>query len=268
MGTETIPERNSGQTIVKSFFNNLRSVLSGNHVPRNLSGVPSDQAGDLGESTFRWGDSYLKSIFLGIIASGLKISESGAAMRFDAATGKNFSFYINSVLRGFIDEDGIDGAGLKNLSVPFSSTEARVENSPASLGQVGVGNTTAFGQSTASATFVDAGTEVTFASKGGTVFLALEAGGNSVGSHIGVFGTSGTAATAEFRFLRDAVPLLESRISVLGTPGDSLASRIPPGSLIQFDQPSAGTYVYKLQFRLDFGTAAVASEVRIRAFEI
>lgn len=61
MGTDTIPDRTNGQTIVQSFFNLLKTVLKGDFVPRNSSGVAASGAGSLGSTTYPWQNSYVKS---------------------------------------------------------------------------------------------------------------------------------------------------------------------------------------------------------------
>jgi len=266
MGQDTIPARSSGQTIISEFFNTLRSVLNETQVPRNSSGVATDQGGDLGTTAIRFGDAYIKKVILNTIGSAMTLSEDGTSFRFDAATGKDYSFYINSVLKGFIDSNGIDGAGLKDLSAPFSSTEARVDGGATSaLGQVGVGASTG-AATTASTTWVDAGTSVSQVTNGGTILITLESASSS--AHLSATNTGGTTATAQFRFMRDAVPLNVSDVGTFATSVVGVSCVVPPGSLVQYDQPGAGTYVYKLQYQVLTGTAVAATNVRIRVVEL
>ncbi len=52
MGIDTIPVRADATTILATWWNVLRSVLSGDLVPRNASGVATANAGSLGTATY------------------------------------------------------------------------------------------------------------------------------------------------------------------------------------------------------------------------
>lgn len=58
MGSQTIPVR-SGKTDA-SWFNLLKSVVAGDLVPRNASGVATAQAAALGTSSFRWLKAFIE----------------------------------------------------------------------------------------------------------------------------------------------------------------------------------------------------------------
>lgn len=54
MGLDNIPTRSTGQTILDDFFNVLKRVCGIDFVPRNVSGVPQANAGQLGTPTYPW----------------------------------------------------------------------------------------------------------------------------------------------------------------------------------------------------------------------
>lgn len=59
MSTETIGSRAGGQTVRDNWFNIIKSALSGDFLPRNPSGVPTDEAGSLGTEVYRWLKAYI-----------------------------------------------------------------------------------------------------------------------------------------------------------------------------------------------------------------
>lgn len=72
MGTNTLNTRTDLQTIVASWFNDIKTLLSVDFVPRNISGVPSDMAGSLGSTTCRWKEGHFSdSVYVG----GVDISQ-------------------------------------------------------------------------------------------------------------------------------------------------------------------------------------------------
>ena len=62
MGTNTLTARASGQTITPTFFNDFRTALITDHVPRNSSGVPEDIAGSIGQPGLRWDVGYFRAL--------------------------------------------------------------------------------------------------------------------------------------------------------------------------------------------------------------
>lgn len=268
MGNETIPERLSGQTIVKSFFNILRDVLASNHVPRNSSGVATDQAGDLGESSFRWGTSYLKEVIMGVVASGMKMSENGTSYRFDAATGKDFAFYINSVLKGFIDVDGMDGTHLKDETVPYDSRVNR------GLGTSSGNISTASGSGTqviTNTTYTTVTNQtITLDTNGGSVLVTLQGSGGA-----GAFAVNSTTGDNQSGFVRifrtnGASQVGETFLggSGTGTGATATSTNYPSSILMGVDTPSAGTQTYRLEAKLFTGTNITVSNVSLVAVEL
>ena len=66
MGTESIPDRKSGQAISKTWINNFIDVLSGIFCPRYIDGTPRTHYGRLGTDTYKWKNLYLNSGYFSI----------------------------------------------------------------------------------------------------------------------------------------------------------------------------------------------------------
>jgi hypothetical protein len=79
MGTNTLTTATDGTIIPASDHNSLVTALKDNFVPRDTTTLaPTDLAGDLGATTTRWDNAYLKKIILGAITSALSIEEDGS----------------------------------------------------------------------------------------------------------------------------------------------------------------------------------------------
>lgn len=123
MGLQTIPQRTDATTILADWFNTLRSALSVDHVPRNASGVVTDEAGSIGTEDYQWLNLRVKNLFLdgaavdpGLLTSDPHRITGGALDAYDypaflsaAGTGNglvsdflaastDFTAYINNVL--------------------------------------------------------------------------------------------------------------------------------------------------------------------------
>lgn len=64
MGVNTLVERADTETITPDHFNDKRTALLNDLVPRNASGVPEDEAGSLGNTDFQWNDLRVKRILV------------------------------------------------------------------------------------------------------------------------------------------------------------------------------------------------------------
>lgn len=64
MGTNNIPQANDGEIIPASDHNSIRSALVGDLVPRNNAGAASDEAGNVGSSTYWWNTIFSKILRL------------------------------------------------------------------------------------------------------------------------------------------------------------------------------------------------------------
>jgi microcystin-dependent protein len=60
MGTDTIQTATDGTAIPADHHNSIKGALTVDLLPRNSSGVVTDEAGDLGSSTYEWKAAYVK----------------------------------------------------------------------------------------------------------------------------------------------------------------------------------------------------------------
>lgn len=63
MGTNTLNDRSSGETITSDFFNNIHTAMNSDFVGRNASGVATSGQ-SLGSNSLPWGSSYITSLIL------------------------------------------------------------------------------------------------------------------------------------------------------------------------------------------------------------
>lgn len=108
MGSNSLTPENDGNTADASDVNQYRDALIEDHVPRNSSGVPTDEAGSLGTSLLKWLNAYIKRIFVGNPDSGVTLEEDSGelvvkvdsieAMRVDSEGIKPGSFPAMGVL--------------------------------------------------------------------------------------------------------------------------------------------------------------------------
>jgi hypothetical protein len=123
MGTETIPDRSGGQTILAEWFNLLKRVLAGDIVPRNTSGVATNLGGNIGSDNYRFSKSYINIMNVGTAGSLKTIEEDG----------NDIVFKFNNVEKGAMKANGLDqqisassgsfsGSGdITNLSVTITT---------------------------------------------------------------------------------------------------------------------------------------------------
>lgn len=65
MGLGTLITRAASQTILASWFNDIKSALCLDVVPRDANGIPSDSAGSLGTEDYPWNNVRCTSLFVG-----------------------------------------------------------------------------------------------------------------------------------------------------------------------------------------------------------
>lgn len=120
-GTNTIPTRSTGQTILPDFFNTIKTALTGELVPRNVSGVATDEAGDLGTNSLRWRDGFFsRYLYVGTAAELNRLSPGS----------NQLNFQIGGVTKVTIGANGLAGGGLEDGTVTFAklSTDARIKS--------------------------------------------------------------------------------------------------------------------------------------------
>lgn len=75
MGTNTLSSRIDGEVIPSADHNELVEAFVVDLVPRNSSRVPTDIAGQLGTSAYRWLRAFAQEYFIGDAGNNLKIYE-------------------------------------------------------------------------------------------------------------------------------------------------------------------------------------------------
>lgn len=107
MGSNTLTTATDGEVIPSTDHNQLVEALKENFLPRNTSTLaPTDLAGDLGSTSYRWRDTYTEELILGAIASGLNIKESSGDIIFERANVEKFR----------IKSDGATGLAVDSVS--------------------------------------------------------------------------------------------------------------------------------------------------------
>jgi hypothetical protein len=124
MGDNTLNTAIEGTVIPVSDVNKFKTAMTGDIVPRNASGVATDQAGSNGTSVYAWFKSWVytahvatKQIFG--LTDGIHpdIKSNSENLEFNTYNGKDYIFKIDNVEVGSITELGIEGTQLRSLSV-------------------------------------------------------------------------------------------------------------------------------------------------------
>lgn len=101
-GVGTISDAVPGTTIFASDFNKMTGALKVDLVPRNSSGVATEEGGSLGSSTYPW-----NALYFGAAASGLSIDDSAGSIVFKTgsttrATISSTGLALSSLADGLI----------------------------------------------------------------------------------------------------------------------------------------------------------------------
>lgn len=264
MGTNAISTATEGSIIPSDHHNQIKSALSIDLVPRNTSGVATNQAGSLGTSTFGWLNAYVlnayvlnayvKKLFVGTTANNNIIEENGLG---------DISIKRNDAIVCTIDSGGL--TGIKNDSV----ITAKILNNNvtrAKLALVGQQTSALSGSFAYSgSSFVDVtNLSVTLTTTGRPVMIVLVP--SNTGGSLGLsnaFETL-TAVDVSYRIMRDAVSIAEWNIVGLA---NSVFSPLYPGNLSCLDVVGSGTYVYKFQTRVAGGWVRVTN-CKLLAYEL
>lgn len=115
MGTNNLTTKNPGDVISSTDPNQYKTAVTVDLVPRNISGVPTDIAGGLGSTLYRWLAGYIKTLYFGASASNLSIEEGTGA---DAG---NIWFKRAGTLKSRITAAGFDGAYIGTNSIAEAS---------------------------------------------------------------------------------------------------------------------------------------------------
>lgn len=253
MGVNTLVSRSDGQTIASSDVNQYRTAMNEDIVPRNASGVPTDLGGDIGNATYGWDNAYAETFKVGDPASGLNIKRNGSGQ---------MSFESSDVERVVIDNDGLDGDGIKDLSVTREKQEAVGQQLSATSGNF----------TTSSTSFVDVtNLSVTITTSGRPVVLILVSDGVS-SSNLAAVGISGTTAAndvaASIAFVRDAT-LVSFQVFQARATGSGQNFWTPASGFSHTDVVGAGTYTYKVQVQRNaFNGNATVNYCKLLAYEL
>lgn len=242
MGTDNIPARSGGQTITAQFFNLLRSVLGGDLVPRNASGVPTDLAGAIGTSTYRMLSAFAQKYNLGAPASGLSIEEDSGAI----------IFKVGGVEKGRIDSNGIKRNSLDTLNYSLSSS-------------CGTFSTT----STSFVSVTNLSRSITTNGNPVEIFLVPDNSATNLAA-LGPIGSSSTQAAMQLRITRDGTQIFSENIiaDAFGSSTTSFTLGLPPSAIRAIDFPSAGTYTYAIQIKGSAGGSANLNHCQLLVREL
>lgn len=245
MGSNTLNNITKG--IIRQLHpNQFYSALIGNLLPRNSSGVPTDIAGSLGEVSKRWDNAYIKSLFIGATASGLSIVEN-SGLSFKVASSEKTR--IPSTHRTVTTDGSDPGAGGIVTTAEQSDTET---------------GTSYADMSGFSLTLTTLGRPV-------CIFMLGDSGIGGAGGRVGVTAVNVTDLQGYLKLVRDSTDvdevLLEQTNDNIGA-SDSHEFFLPATSIMFFDFPAAGTYVYKLQGKVAASCSLELTTSRLGAMEI
>lgn len=234
MGDNTLNAAVDGTVIPASDHNSLRTAILTDNVPRNLSGVATDQAGSVGTSAFSWLSSYIRKMFIGDPANLNSIEEDGSD---DVIIKRN-----NTQVASF-DSTGITRASFGTLGQQISS---------------GSGSFTH-----AASTYTDVtNLSITITSNGNPILLnVLPLSSAAAFSWIGGTHTGGSL-DARFRFYRDATRIAEIKLTA-----DSSVTQAPMGT-VAIETPVAGTYTYKVQVAVITGVDVQVNNCVLAAYNL
>lgn len=220
MGTNNYATKNPGDVISSDDPNQYKTGLTGDVVPRNSSGVPTDVFGSLGSTVYRWLNTFTSKIYIGLTASGLSIEEDSGDLIFKIAT--------------------VEKARLKSSGFTFGSVRER-----------GYGESAAVNYVAASGTLADI-TNASFSitTNGGDVFVGNKSNNSTTICSFTLLddGASGNGGTARIVLQRDGSDIALWDMSLQPGTTDAMTLTIPGSAFNYIDHSlAAGTYTYKLR---------------------
>lgn len=243
MGISIIPTRANGNTIDETWYNVLKDALTVALVPRNASGVPTDQGGTLGDSLRAWA-----KVYFGASASAFTLEDDGAG---------NIVFKIaGSIVAKF------STAGLSRSSIePTDDTDFGLSPNSGSI---------------TSTSYVDvAGATCTVTTRGRPVLLVFAPGQRPHNHHLfDLSGGPNAEASIAIQNVTGGVTLLDHPITLntvaaitaqgmdavnsnalTGITAAITSSQLQaPFSCVVVDSIVAGTYTYKVQAKVVSGS--------------
>ena len=124
MGTNTITSVSDGQTAVASQLNQYKTILGGDIVPRNTSGVPVDEAGSLGDSNYTF-----EKVRFGGSSNGLYLTNDSSDLSINVDDSQvsaidQYGFYKQerTVVTSTASAIALDQGAIANVTLSKSGT--------------------------------------------------------------------------------------------------------------------------------------------------
>jgi hypothetical protein len=238
MGIGNINSATDGTTIPSAHHNSLKDALCVDVVPRNVSGVVTNEAGSLGSSTFVWLYAFMRRLFIGDpIKNNSVWTEPGGDIvitrnNIDVcsvlATGL-FGLATNSVGNSQMQDNSVNTNEIVNNAVTNAKRGLTVGQQISSS----CGNF-----STSSDSFVDVtNLSVSITTLGRPVMVFLQPVADS-----NIYTPNDGSVNAKIRITRDGVEISQFTIT-----GYSASYAFYTPSMLTMDVVAAGSYNYKLQ---------------------
>jgi len=273
-----------GPRVRKTDINDVRTATYQNWVPRNSSGVATDDAGSLGTSLLRWSD-----LFLGPTASGIALKEVAGDLSIEIGDTEvvnissaglagagivTGSITTTQMGTNSVDTDEIVALAIETSKINASAVTTDKINGNAvtrdKLAAVGEQISASSGSfSTTSSSTVDiTNLSVTLTTTGRPVRLFLQ-GTNSIGiNNIRCEDVSANGTCQGiFNFDRGGTVISAEFFGVSG--GTQTDTFIPSSSFSALDVVVAGTYTYKGRIKINSASDTVhVTNVKLVAYEL
>jgi hypothetical protein len=286
MGANTLVDRSDSQVIDETWFDDIRTALTLDFVPRNASGVATSAAGSLGSSTYLWANAYLQ---------GLKLSSNGNLLTLSAPAGLASSISMTlpgslpgsslpllmssagAMSTGQITTAQITDSNVTTAKIADSNvTTAKIADSNVTTGKIADGaitpakmatltgtvSTSCGSFTTNSSTYVDVtNLSCTLTTTGRGVIIQVVPDGTP-GSQYGVTAAAGVQAVMTARILADGSEIAD--FPFVAKEG----GQIPVSSIIALHVPSAGSHTYKVQLKLSTGNDALLYNAKLFVYQL
>jgi len=198
MGTNSIPSATTGTIIPATHHNSLKEALTTDLVPRDISGNPSANAGDLGSSSLPW-----LRMFFGLVSSGMSIEDAAGKMVLKINSSTKVTIGPNGIEAGSLAPLSVIDGTIASSSVQFSALKSRpitTNGTDPGLGGVSKSGLVSGSLNSNTSDFVITSTQLTVGTR--PVILKVEYGAPTSGvGNTGYFNTSSNpSAAVRFRY--------------------------------------------------------------------
>jgi hypothetical protein len=280
MASDTISTRADGDIIDQTWFNVIQSALGVDLVPRNASGVATDQAGSVGTSTYR----FLNGQFMNLLLFSNNTKK--VTIKSPNSLAADYSWTLPGSLPSAQSVLTVDASGVMERITPnevallMTSTGANFIRSTMTKGSgtsVTAGNVaiaaSSGSYSTTSTSYVNVSNQsITIVHTGKPVRICLIPGGVA---SIGVDTANTNGGTATFQILASGTSTLNAEFPLVISTSDDFATpltrilSVPPGGIDTIDIVGAGTTTYILRAKKDADAAtAYVTNCRLVAYEL